>query len=65
MENNRFAQNKMKIAEISCRDDVDISVAVVKLAQEMGWKDYGAESMAFLRYVNRMETSERAAYFEG
>ena len=65
MENNRFAQNKTRIAEISCQKDVDISVAMAILAHENGWKDYGEESMAFLRYVNGMPADERAAYFQG
>lgn len=65
MKKNRFAQNRVIIAQISEREKVDISVAMAMLAKEQGWKNYGEESLAFKRFVNDMPAEKRAAYFAG
>ena len=63
MKNNRFAQHKKEIDRISREQKVDIGVAVSMLAQEMGWQDWGDESMEFCKFVNDLEPEARAAYF--
>jgi len=65
MKNNRFAHNRLEIAQISQREQVDISVAMAILAKEKGWKDYGEESLAFKRFVHNIPAEKRAAYFAG
>ena len=37
MENNRYAQNRKEIKEISERENVDIGVACAMLRDRMGW----------------------------
>lgn len=66
MENNRYAQHRKEIREISERENVDIGVACAMLRDQMGWhfpdgKD--TEITAFCQFINDMDGEEVREYF--
>ena len=68
MENNRYAQHKKEIKEISEREGVDIGVACAMLRDKMGWtfeetKGVDRELTEFCRFVNKMDGEEVKMYF--
>lgn len=59
MENNRYAQHKKEIREISEREGVDIGVACAMLRDKMGWtfeetKGVDRELTEFTGYINEL-----------
>lgn len=59
MENNRYAQHKQEIKEISEREGVDIGVACAMLRDKMGWtfeetKGVDRELTEFTSYINEL-----------
>lgn len=71
MENNRYAQHKKEIKEISEREGVDIGVACAMLRDKMGWTFDGPdkELTEFTGYINELSRQSDgghnlvAAYF--
>lgn len=71
MENNRYAQHKKEIREISEREGVDIGVACAMLRDKMGWTFDGPdkELTEFTGYINELSRQSDgghnlvAAYF--
>ena len=74
MENNRYAQHKKEIREISEREGVDIGVACAMLRDKMGWtfeetKGVDRELTEFTGYINELSRQSDgghnlvAAYF--
>ena len=72
MENNRYAQHKKEIKEISEREGVDIGVACAMLRDKMGWTFDGPdkELTEFTSYINELSRKSDgghnlvAEYFE-
>lgn len=56
MENNRYAQHRKEIKEISERENVDIGVACAMLRDKMGWTFDGPdkELTEFTGYINEL-----------
>ena len=70
MENNRYAQHKDLIREISDQQGVDIGVACAMLRDRMGWTFEGTEGIdkeitEFCDFCSRMSAEERRTYFYG
>ena len=67
MENNRYAQYKKEIREISEAENVDIGMACAMLRDRMGWHFDGPdkELTEFTAYVQDIPEHERKAFFEG
>ena len=68
MENNRYAQHKREIKEISERENVDIGVACAMLRDKMGWtfketEGIDKEITEFGRFINKMDGEEVNKYF--
>ena len=66
MENNRYAQHKKEIKEISEREGVDIGVACAMLRDQMGWEfpdGKDTEITAFTRFLHDMDGEEVRKYF--
>ena len=66
MENNRYAQNRKEIKEISERENVDIGVACAMLRDRMGWTfedGIDKEITEFCRFINQMDGEEVKKYF--
>ena len=64
MENNRCAQHRKKIREISERENVDIGVACAMLRDQMGWEfpdGKDTEITAFTCFL--MDSEEVRKYF--
>lgn len=56
MENNRYAQHRKEIKEISEREGVDIGVACAVLRDRMGWTfdEPDKELTEFTGYINEL-----------
>ena len=65
LKNNRFAQHKWELAEISREQDVDIDTAITLLAQKLGFQDWGRESMEFKTFLADLGGENYEAYFAG
>ena len=66
MENNRYAQHRKEIREISERENVDIGVACAVLRDRMGWTfedGIDKEITEFCRFINQMDGEEVKKYF--
>ena len=65
MENNRYAQHKREIKEISERENVDIGVACAILRHDKGWEfpEGDKEITAFTAFVHQMDGEEVKKYF--
>ena len=68
MENNRYAQHRKEIKEISERENVDIGVACAMLRDRMGWTFeetdcIDKEITEFCRFINQMDGEEVKKYF--
>ena len=68
MKENRYAQHKMEIREISEREGVDIGVACAMLRNEKQWTfpetgGIDEELRDFVGYCNDLPAAERRAYF--
>lgn len=68
MENNRYAQHRKEIREISERENVDIGVACAILRHDKGWtfpetKGKDHEIKEFTDFIRKMEPAEVVVYF--
>lgn len=59
MENNRFYQNRHRIAEISREQNVDAGVATSILAHEKGWTNYTAELNEWQNLMRKYQMSKK------
>lgn len=67
MKNNRYAQHKRLVREISEREGVDIGTACAMLRDNMGWRFDGpdVELAEFTGYIAGLTGEETRAYFYG